>query len=42
MHLYHSLNGVESVSLMECLMMDVLPTSRSFSEKMQAYLCIKS
>ena len=42
MHLYHSLNGIESFTLMECLTIDFLPKSKSFWEKMQANLHIRS
>ena len=42
MHLYHSLNGKGSFTLMECLIIDVLPKSKSFWEKMQAYSHIRS
>ena len=36
MHLYHSLNGTESFTLMECLAIDVLLKSKSSWDKMQA------
>ena len=42
MHLYHSLNGTGSYTLMECLTIDVLPKSKSSWEKMQANSRIKS
>ena len=42
MHLYCSLNGIGSFTLMECLTIDVLPKSKSFWEKMQAYSHIRS
>ena len=42
MCLYHSLNGIGSFTLMECLTIDVLPKSKSFWETMQAYPCTRS
>ena len=42
MCLYHSLNRIGSFTLLECLTIDVLPKSKSFLEKMQAYSCIRS
>ena len=42
MHLYHSLNGTGSFTLMEFLTIDVLPKSKSSWEKMQANLHITS
>ena len=42
MHLYHSLNGIRSLTLMECLTIELLPKSKSFWEKMQTNLHIRS